>query len=124
MGAQYPITGIIGSNGTLILQWANNIPGIRWEARQISCYTGTVSPLGTVAILKNGLLVAPSGQLLPIQNGQQGTAAAGLPYLDVDQGDILTFSFAGCNPNDTATVNVQYEEYYTGSQVPLTGTPG
>lgn len=121
MGANFPQSAPVAANGQATVRFQNQTPGIRFEVRQVACYTGLVTNNGSVALFKNGFLVTPSAALTPLPPPfGVGASAGGLPYIDLVQGDYLDAMFAGCLPGDIAYANFMYEEYYVGSQVPIT----
>lgn len=97
--------------GTATVTLRHNLSGIVWEVQQITTQTSTVAPGATTFIKKNGIVVAPSASLTPVDVGQAATAA-GLPYLYINAADSITIQVQGATPADTMTVRAQYREYH------------
>lgn len=119
----------LDATGAGIIRMAQNIAGMIWTVQQVAIWTSQIAPAGTVSLWKNGYLSAPSGALsiLPSQGpgGKgSGTAAAGLPYIDLQSGDYLEARIQGCTANDTAYATFMYQEQYIGNTVGQPGTPG
>jgi len=101
----------IAATGTATVTLRHNTSGIVWEIQQITTQTNTVAPATTTFIKKNGIVVAPSASLTPVDVGQAATAG-GLPYLYINGADVITIQVQGGASGDTMTVRAQYREFH------------
>lgn len=122
MAFDYPVSATVGNNGVAIAELSMVASAQVWEIRQIACYTGQVANAGYVALWKNKILQAPSAALTPITlpNGQSGSAASasGLPYITLNNGDVLDAIFTGCVAGDIVTANFIMEIYLEQDYIP------
>lgn len=101
----------IAANGTASVLVDHNLAGIIWEVEQITAQIGVVSSAATAFVKKNGVTVAPSAALTPIDTGMAATAG-GLPYVYLNASDILSVQVQGATAGDTLTVRAQYREWH------------
>jgi len=103
---QTPIVG-----GQAIVNVGHNTSGIVWQVEQITAQTNKVSSAATAFIKKNGVTVAPSAALTPLDVGQ-ATTAGGLPYVYLAASDQLSVQVQGAAAGDVLTVRAQYREFH------------
>jgi hypothetical protein len=102
---------VVPSTGIVEVDITHNLSAIIWEVRQISAVTATSgSASGTIAIFKNGNLIAPTAIQVPLHTGQ-GITAAGLPYVYIQASDLIQVRGFGMASGDTLTVAAAYREF-------------
>lgn len=100
----------VSAAGTATVTIQHQLANVIWEVEQITAQTGTVAAATTAFIKKNGVVVAPSASLTPVDVGQAATAG-GLPYIYIRNADAVTVQVQGASTGDTLTVRAQYREF-------------
>lgn len=122
MAFDFPASAAVDANGNASVQFYMVASAQVWEVRQVACYTNQVANAGYVALWKNKILQAPSAALTPVTlpNGNKGSAASasGLPYITLNNGDLLEAVFTGCVVGDIVVANFITEIYLEQDYVP------
>lgn len=105
--AARPYTARAGAAGTCTVTIRPELSGVQWTISQIGVESQPARLTGNVTQRLNGNYQT-SSSILP-------SSAGGVPAVNLQASDTLTFDFAGLTSGDTAIVTIYYTESQWGS---------